>query len=137
MEPEPSLTALLEAVTALTATVGSLQAQIQSQGQQLIELKAICKETANLLGDKDQGGSQVQTQPGPLTGPVTPPHTQGEKRTLQERLGLDSRPLSAHQEEQASTQKKRMNPGGPPRGSLATRLSGASAPLPHLTQGLA
>ncbi|KAF8759034.1 hypothetical protein RHS01_02293 [Rhizoctonia solani] len=77
MEPEPSLTALLKAVTALTATVGSLQAQIQSQGQQLIELKAICKETANLLGDKDQGGPQVQAQPGPSIGPVTPPHTQG------------------------------------------------------------
>ncbi|KAF8753636.1 hypothetical protein RHS01_06830 [Rhizoctonia solani] len=91
MEPEPSLTALLEAVTALTATVGSLQAQIQSQGQQLIELKAICKETADLLGDKDQGGPQAQ--PGPSTGPVTPPTHTGEKRTLQERLGLDSRPF--------------------------------------------
>ncbi|KAF8761060.1 hypothetical protein RHS01_00628 [Rhizoctonia solani] len=52
MEPEPSTTALLKAITALTATVGSLQAQITSQGQQLIELKAICKETANLLGIK-------------------------------------------------------------------------------------
>ncbi|QRW20746.1 hypothetical protein RhiXN_05735 [Rhizoctonia solani] len=73
MEPELSIAALLEAVTALTATVGSLQDQIKSQGQQLIELKAICKETANLLGNKDQGG---QAQPGPLTGPVTPPtHT--------------------------------------------------------------
>ncbi|QRW17263.1 Retrotransposable element Tf2 protein [Rhizoctonia solani] len=82
MEPEPSLTALLKAVTALTATVRSLQDQIQSQGQQLVELKAICKETADLLGDKDQGGPQVQAQPGPLTGPVTPPtHTGGEAHT--------------------------------------------------------
>ncbi|KAF8712379.1 hypothetical protein RHS03_01296, partial [Rhizoctonia solani] len=79
MEPEPSLAALLEAVTALTATVGSLQDQIKSQGQQLIELKAICKETADLLGNKDQGS---QTQPGPLAGPVTPPtHTRGEAHT--------------------------------------------------------
>ncbi|QRW25847.1 Retrotransposon-derived protein PEG10 [Rhizoctonia solani] len=79
MEPEPSLAALLEAITALTATVGSLQDQIKSQGQQLNELKAICKETADLLGDKDQG---TQAQPGPLAGPVTPPtHTGGEAHT--------------------------------------------------------
>ncbi|KAF8761547.1 hypothetical protein RHS01_01322 [Rhizoctonia solani] len=135
MEPEPSLTALLKAVTALTATVRSLQDQIQSQGQQLIELKAICKETADLLGNKDQGGPQVQAQPGPSTGPVTPPtHTGGEAHTPGTvRPGLKA--LSAHQEERALTQKKRKNPGGPPRESLATRLSRASAPLPHLTQG--
>ncbi|KAF8755280.1 Retrotransposon gag protein [Rhizoctonia solani] len=82
MEPEPTTAALLEAITALTATVGSLQAQITSQGQQLIELKAICKETANLLGDKDQGAPQAQ--PGPLIGPVTPPTHLEEKPTLQE-----------------------------------------------------
>ncbi|KAF8756185.1 hypothetical protein RHS01_04905 [Rhizoctonia solani] len=93
MEPEPSLAALLEAITALTATVGSLQDQIQSQGQQLIELKAICKETANLLGNKDQGGPQVQAQPGPSTGPVTPPTHTGGKRTLQERLGWTQGPF--------------------------------------------
>ncbi|QRW26334.1 Retrotransposon gag protein [Rhizoctonia solani] len=83
MEPEPSIAALLKAVTALTATVGSLQDQIRSQGQQLTELKAICKETADLLGDKDQGGTtQAQTQPGPLTGPITPPsHTGGQTNT--------------------------------------------------------
>ncbi|GAB1520576.1 hypothetical protein RhiTH_003655 [Rhizoctonia solani] len=66
MEPELSITALLKAITALTATVRSLQDQIRLQGQQLIELKAICKETADLLGDKDQG---TQAQPGPSTGP--------------------------------------------------------------------
>ncbi|KAF8731625.1 hypothetical protein RHS02_07560, partial [Rhizoctonia solani] len=83
MEPEPTIGALLKAVTALTATIGSLQDQICSQGQQLTELKAICKETADLLGDKDQGGStQVQAQPGPLTGPITPPsHTGGQANT--------------------------------------------------------
>ncbi|GAB1528446.1 hypothetical protein RhiTH_011640 [Rhizoctonia solani] len=82
MEPEPTISALLEAVTALTATVGSLQDQIRNQGQQLIELKAICKETADLLGNKDQGGPQVQAKPGPSTGPVTPPtHTGGETHT--------------------------------------------------------
>ncbi|QRW21235.1 Retrotransposon-derived protein PEG10 [Rhizoctonia solani] len=80
MEPELSLSALLEAVTALTATVGSLQDQIRNQGQQLAELKAICKETANLVGNKDQGGAQAK--PGPLTGPVTPPtHLGGEAHT--------------------------------------------------------
>ncbi|KAF8756856.1 hypothetical protein RHS01_03816 [Rhizoctonia solani] len=78
MEPEPSLAALLKAITALTATVGSLQDQIKSQGQQLNELKAICKETADLLGNKDQG---TQAQPGPSAGPVTPPTHTGEKRS--------------------------------------------------------
>ncbi|QRW26194.1 hypothetical protein RhiXN_11855 [Rhizoctonia solani] len=87
MEPEPSLAALLKAITALTATVGSLQdqiksqgKQIKSQGKQITQLTAICKETNNLVGDKDQGGAQ--TKPGPLTGPVTPPtHSGGEAHT--------------------------------------------------------
>ncbi|GAB1526742.1 hypothetical protein RhiTH_009914 [Rhizoctonia solani] len=82
MEPEPTLANLLAVITALSSTVGTLQAQIQSQGQQLLELKAICKETADLLGDKDQGGAQPQTQPGPLTGPITPPtHTGRQANT--------------------------------------------------------
>ncbi|GAB1521165.1 hypothetical protein RhiTH_004256 [Rhizoctonia solani] len=80
MEPELSPAALLKAITDLTATVGSLQDQIRTQSQQITELRAICKETANLLGNKDQGGTQAQ--PGPLTGPVTPPtHTGGETHT--------------------------------------------------------
>ncbi|GAB1527156.1 hypothetical protein RhiTH_010331 [Rhizoctonia solani] len=80
MEPELSVAALLKAVTALTATVGSLQDQIRSQGQQLMELKAICKETNDLVGNKDQGGAQ--TKPGPSTGPITPPtHSGGEAHT--------------------------------------------------------
>ncbi|KAF8750008.1 Retrotransposon gag protein [Rhizoctonia solani] len=80
MEPEPTLASLLEAINTLTSQVGSLQAQIHSQGQQLSELKAICKETNDLVGDKDQGGTQAK--PGPSTGPVTPPtHSGGEAHT--------------------------------------------------------
>ncbi|KAF8691955.1 Retrotransposon-derived protein PEG10, partial [Rhizoctonia solani] len=80
MELEPSLSTLLKAITALTATVGSLQDQIRAQGQQLNELKTICKETADLIGDKDQGAPQAK--PGPSTRPVTPPtHTGGEAHT--------------------------------------------------------
>ncbi|KAF8749016.1 Retrotransposon gag protein [Rhizoctonia solani] len=80
MEPEPTLASLLEAINTLTSQVGSLQAQIHSQGQQLSELKAICKETNDLVGDKDQGGAQAK--PGPSTGPVTPPtHSGGETHT--------------------------------------------------------
>ncbi|KAF8748197.1 hypothetical protein RHS01_10968 [Rhizoctonia solani] len=80
MEPEPSLATLLEAITALTATVGSLQDQIKSQSKQITQLAAICKETNDLVGDKDQGGAQ--TKPGPSTGPTTPPtHTGGEAHT--------------------------------------------------------
>ncbi|GAB1528403.1 hypothetical protein RhiTH_011597 [Rhizoctonia solani] len=80
MEPEPTLSTLLKAITALTTQVGSLQDQVKSQGKQITQLIAICKETNNLVGDKDQGGAQ--TKPGPLTGPVTPPtHSGGETLT--------------------------------------------------------
>ncbi|KAF8687901.1 hypothetical protein RHS03_09900, partial [Rhizoctonia solani] len=80
MEPELFLTTLLKAITALTATIGSLQDHIGLQGQQLIELKAICKETTDLVGNKDQGPPQAK--PGPLTGPITPPtHLGGEAHT--------------------------------------------------------
>ncbi|QRW18196.1 Retrotransposable element Tf2 protein [Rhizoctonia solani] len=96
MEPEPSLAALLKAITALTATVGSLQDQIKSQGKQITQLTAICKETNNLVGDKDQG--RAQTKPGPLT--------QEGKPTLQAWLGLGSRLPSALQEEQGSSVKR-------------------------------
>ncbi|KAF8760951.1 hypothetical protein RHS01_00085 [Rhizoctonia solani] len=93
MEPEPTLSALLEAITALTSQVGSLQDQVKSQGKQITQLIAICKETNNLVGDKDQG--RAQTKPGPSTGPVTPLPTQEGKPTLQARLGLDSSPVPA------------------------------------------
>ncbi|QRW23550.1 Retrotransposon-derived protein PEG10 [Rhizoctonia solani] len=80
MELEPTLSALLEAIAALTSQVGSLQDQVKSQGKQITQLVAICKETNNLVGDKDQGGAHAK--PGPLTGPVTPPtHTGGETHT--------------------------------------------------------
>ncbi|QRW25577.1 Retrotransposable element Tf2 protein [Rhizoctonia solani] len=143
MEPEPSLTALLEAVTALTATVGSLQAQIQSQGQQLIELKAICKETADLLGDKDQGGPQVQAQPGPSTGPVTPPtHTGGEAHTpgtVRPGLKAPFRPsrgtgFDSEEEEEPRRAPKR-EPGDTPKRSLSSLTpfdSGSSVKRPKM-----
>ncbi|QRW20574.1 Retrotransposon-derived protein PEG10 [Rhizoctonia solani] len=143
MEPEPSLTALLEAVTALTATVGSLQAQIQSQGQQLIELKAICKETADLLGNKDQGGPQVQAQPGPLTGPVTPPtHTGGEAHTpgtVRPGLKAPFRPsrgtgFDSEEEEEPRRAPKR-EPGNTPKRSLSSLTpfdSGSSVKRPKM-----
>ncbi|KAF8756705.1 hypothetical protein RHS01_04258 [Rhizoctonia solani] len=81
MEPEPSIVSLLKAIQALTTQVGSLQDQVKSQGKQIIQLVALCRETNNLVGDKDQGGFQAKT--GPATGPTTPLPTQGEKPTLQ------------------------------------------------------
>ncbi|KAF8754194.1 hypothetical protein RHS01_06388 [Rhizoctonia solani] len=116
MELEPTLASLLEAIQTLTNQVGSLQAQVHTQGQQLSELKAICKETNNLVGDKDQGGAQAK--PGPSTGPITPPTHTGEKLTLQERLGLDSRPPSALQEAQALTPRKKRSQEESPKRSL-------------------
>ncbi|KAF8761548.1 hypothetical protein RHS01_01323 [Rhizoctonia solani] len=80
MEPEPPIGTLLEAIQALSTQVGSLQDQVKSQGKQIIQLIAICRETNNLVGDKDQG--RAQTKPGPLTGPITPPtHLGGEIHT--------------------------------------------------------
>ncbi|KAF8756668.1 hypothetical protein RHS01_04212 [Rhizoctonia solani] len=131
MEPEPSLAALLKAITALTATVGSLQDQIKSQGKQITQLTAICKETNNLVGDKDQGGAH--TKPVPLIGPVTPPtHSGGETHTPGTvRPGLKA--PSAPQEEQGLTPRKKKSQGDPKK-SLRERLGGHSAPLPPLTQ---
>ncbi|GAB1521090.1 hypothetical protein RhiTH_004181 [Rhizoctonia solani] len=138
MEPEPSIAALLEAVTALTSTVGSLQDQIQNQGQQLTELKAICKETANLLGNKDQG----QAQPGPLTGPTTPPtHTGGEANTLgMVRSGLKapfrpSRGTGFDSEEEEEPQRiPKKEPCNTPRSlsSLTPFDSGSSVKRPKM-----
>ncbi|KAF8761556.1 hypothetical protein RHS01_00202 [Rhizoctonia solani] len=93
MEPEPSIGALLEAIQALTTQVGSLQDQVKSQGKQIIQLVAICKETNNLVGDKDQGEPKPSLAHQLGLSPLLP--TQEGKPTLQARLGLDSRPLSA------------------------------------------
>ncbi|KAF8758445.1 hypothetical protein RHS01_02266 [Rhizoctonia solani] len=127
MEPELSLAALLKAITALTATVGSLQDQIKSQGKQITQLTAICKETNNLVGDKDQG--RAQTKPGPSTGPVTPPtHSGGETHTPGT-VRPGSRLPSTLQEEQGLTPRRKKSQGNPKK-SLRERLGGHSAPSP-------
>ncbi|KAF8736259.1 hypothetical protein RHS02_06344, partial [Rhizoctonia solani] len=140
MEPEPTLASLLKAIHTLTNQVGSLQAQIQSQGQQLSELKAICKETANLVGDKDQGGPQAQ--PGPSTGPITPPtHLGGEAHTpgtVRPGLKAPFRPtrgtgFDSKEEEEPRCPKK--EPQGMPRrhlGSLTPFDSGSSVKRPKM-----
>ncbi|QRW23270.1 Retrotransposable element Tf2 protein [Rhizoctonia solani] len=140
MEPEPSPTALLEAITALTATVGSLQDQICAQSQQITELRAICKETADLLGDKDQGAPQ--TKPGPLTGPVTPPtHTGGEAHTPGTvRPGLKapfrpSRGTGFNSKEDEEPRRPKKEPQGTPRrhlGSLTPFDAGSSVKRPKM-----
>ncbi|KAF8670166.1 hypothetical protein RHS04_08658 [Rhizoctonia solani] len=79
MELEPTLGTLLKAIQALSTQVGSLQDQVKSQGKQIVQLLAICKETNNLARDKDQGTSQAK--PGPSTRPVTPPTHLGEANT--------------------------------------------------------
>ncbi|QRW23206.1 Retrotransposon-derived protein PEG10 [Rhizoctonia solani] len=140
MEPEPSPTALLEAITALTATVGSLQDQIRAQSQQITELRAICKETADLLGDKDQG--VPQTKPGPSAGPVTPPtHTGGEAHTPGTvRPGLKapfrpSRGTEFDSEEDKEPRHPKKEPQGTPRrhlGSLTPFNAGSSVKRPKM-----
>ncbi|KAF8757963.1 hypothetical protein RHS01_03561 [Rhizoctonia solani] len=132
MEPEPTLSALLEAITALTATVGSLQAKSHPKANSSLSSKPYAGNRRPLLGIKTKEPKLSLAHGWACHSPT---YRHKEKRTLQERLGLDSRPLSAHQEERALTQRKRKNPGEPPKGSLATRLNGASAPSPHLTQG--
>ncbi|GAB1525970.1 hypothetical protein RhiTH_009136 [Rhizoctonia solani] len=71
LKPEPSLSTLLKAIHTLTTQVGSLQDQVKVQGKQITQLAALCKETNNLVGDKDQG------KPSTPAGPSTPPNQQG------------------------------------------------------------
>ncbi|QRW20371.1 Retrotransposon-derived protein PEG10 [Rhizoctonia solani] len=127
MEPEPSITTLLEAINALANQVGSLQAQIKSQDEQITQLVAICKETNDLVGDKDQG--RAQTKPGPSTGPVTPPTHSGGKPTLQVRgTGFDS-------EEDEEPRAPKKEPQGTPRrhlGSLTPFDAGSSVKRPKM-----
>ncbi|QRW23694.1 Retrotransposable element Tf2 protein [Rhizoctonia solani] len=140
MEPEPSPSALLKAITALTATVGSLQDQIRAQSQQIVELRAICKETADLLGDKDQGAAQAK--PGPSTGPVTPPtHSGGEAHTPGTvRPGLKapfrpSRGTGFDSEEEEEPRRPKKEPQGTPRrhlGSLTPFDAGSSVKRPKM-----
>ncbi|GAB1525969.1 hypothetical protein RhiTH_009135 [Rhizoctonia solani] len=143
MELEPTISALLKAVTALTTTVGSLQDQIRAQSQQLIELRAICKETADLLGDKDQGGTQAQAQPGPLTGPITPPtQTGGETHspgTVRPGLKAPFHPSRGtgfdSEEEEEPRQALKKEPCNMPKRSLSSLTpfdSGSSVKQPKM-----
>ncbi|QRW24395.1 Retrotransposon-derived protein PEG10 [Rhizoctonia solani] len=139
MEPEPTLASLLKAINTLTSQVGSLQAQIHSQGQQLSELKALCKETNNLVGNKDQGGTQAK--PSPLTGPVTPPtHTGGETHTPGTvRPGLKapfrpSRGMGFDSEEEEEPKRPKKEPCSTPRSlsSLTPFDTGSSLKRPKM-----
>ncbi|KAF8748713.1 hypothetical protein RHS01_10621 [Rhizoctonia solani] len=121
MEPEPTIAALLRL----------------SQPSQ--PLSAICKETADLLGNKDQGG---QTQPGPLTGPITPPtHTGGEAHTPgMVRPGLKAlfrptRGTGFDSKEEEEPRRPKKEPQGMPRrhlGSLTPFDAGSSVKRPKM-----
>ncbi|GAB1516986.1 hypothetical protein RhiTH_000029 [Rhizoctonia solani] len=139
MEPEPSTTALLEAISALANQVGSLQAQIKSQGKQISQLTALCKETNNLVGNKDQG--RAQTKPGPSTGPVTPPtHSGGEAHTpgmVRPGLKAPFRPSrgTGFDSEDKEPRLPKKEPQGTPRrhlGSLTPFDSGSSVKRPKM-----
>ncbi|KAF8750560.1 hypothetical protein RHS01_09324 [Rhizoctonia solani] len=134
MEPEPSLGALLEAIQALSTQVGSLQDQIKSQGEQITQLAALCKETNNIVGDLAQGGTQAK--PGPATGPTTPPtHSGGEANTPGTvRPGLKapfrpSRGTGFDLEEEEEPRRPKKEPQGTPARHLGS--------LTLSTQGLA
>ncbi|QRW26416.1 Retrotransposon-derived protein PEG10 [Rhizoctonia solani] len=140
MEPEPTLSALLEAIAALTTQVGSLQDQVKSQGKQIIQLTAICKETNNLVGDKDQGGAQ--TKPGPLTGPVTPPthsggetHTPGTVRPGLKALFRPSQGMGFDSKDKEEPRHPKKEPQGTPKwhlGSLTPFDAGSSVKQPKM-----
>ncbi|KAF8755473.1 hypothetical protein RHS01_05346 [Rhizoctonia solani] len=130
MEPEPSLGALLKAITALTATVRSLQDQIRAQGQQLNKLKAICKETADIIGDKDQGAPKPSlahqlglSLPNPHWGEA---HTPGTVRPGLKAPFRPSRGMGYNSEEEEPRRAPKREPQGTPR-SLSS--------LTPLTQG--
>ncbi|KAF8737167.1 hypothetical protein RHS02_06181, partial [Rhizoctonia solani] len=140
MEPEPSIGALLKAIQALSTQVGSLQDQVKSQGEQITQLTALCKETNDLVGDKDQGGAQ--TKPGPATGPTTPPtHTGGETftpTTIRPGLKAPFRPSRGtgfdSEEEEEPRQPKKEPVGTPKRhlGSLTPFDAGSSVKRPKM-----
>ncbi|QRW23268.1 Retrotransposon-derived protein PEG10 [Rhizoctonia solani] len=140
MEPEPTLSALLEAISALSNQVGSLQDQVKSQGKQITQLVALCRETNNLVGNKDQG--RAQTQPGPLTGPVTPPtQTGGEAHSpATVRPGLKapfcpSRGTGFGSEDKEEPRLPKKEPTGTPRrhlGSLTPFDAGSSVKRPKM-----
>ncbi|KAF8760956.1 Retrotransposon gag protein [Rhizoctonia solani] len=140
MEPEPTIGTLLEAIQALSTQVGSLQDQVKSQGEQITQLTALCKETNNLVGDKDQGGAQ--TKPGPSTGPITPPtHTGGEAHTPATiRPGLKapfrpSRGTGFDSEDKEEPRHPKREPQGTPKrhlGSLTPFDAGSSVKRPKM-----
>ncbi|KAF8686912.1 hypothetical protein RHS03_10039, partial [Rhizoctonia solani] len=140
MEPEPSISALLKAIQALTTQVGSLQDQIKSQGKQITQLVAICKETNNLVGNKDQGGAQAK--PGPLTGPITPPthkggeaHTPGTVRPGLKAPFCPSRGTGFDSEDKEEPRHPKKEPSGMPRrhlGSLTPFDAGSSVKQPKM-----
>ncbi|KAF8760776.1 hypothetical protein RHS01_01315 [Rhizoctonia solani] len=140
MEPELSIAALLKAIQALTSQVGSLQDQIKSQGKQITQLAAICRETNNLVGNKDQG--RAQTKPGPLTGPVTPPtHLGGETHTpgtVRPGLKAPFRPTRGtgfDSEDKEEPRHPKKEPTGTPKrhlGSLTPFDSGSSVKRPKM-----
>ncbi|QRW24981.1 Retrotransposon-derived protein PEG10 [Rhizoctonia solani] len=140
MEPEPSIGTLLEAIQALSTQVGSLQDQVKSQGEQITQLTALCKETNDLVGDKDQGGAQ--TKPGPSTGPTTPPtHTGGEAHTPATiRPGLKapfrpSRGTGFDSEDKEEPRHPKKEPQGTPKrhlGSLTPFDAGSSVKRPKM-----
>ncbi|KAF8737273.1 Retrotransposon gag protein, partial [Rhizoctonia solani] len=140
MEPELSIGALLEAIQALTSQVGSLQDQIEAQGKQITQLAAICRETNDLIGNKDQG--RAQTKPGPLTGPVTPPthlgeetHTPGMVRPGLKAPFRPSRGTGFDSEDKEEPRRPKKEPTGTPRrhlGSLTPFDAGSSVKRPKM-----
>ncbi|QRW20517.1 Retrotransposon-derived protein PEG10 [Rhizoctonia solani] len=126
MEPEPSITALLKAITALTATVGSLQDQIRLQSQQLIKLKAICKERPPTY-------LVTRTKEPKPAWPIdwachSPTHTGGEAHTPGTvRPGLKapfhpSRGTSFDSEEEEPRREPKKEPQGTPRRHLSSLI---------------
>ncbi|KAF8755460.1 hypothetical protein RHS01_05178 [Rhizoctonia solani] len=77
MEPEPSLTALLEAVTALTATVGSLQAKSNLKASSSLSLKPYARRPPTYLATRIKENPKSKPSLRPSAGPVTPLHIQG------------------------------------------------------------
>ncbi|KAF8681231.1 hypothetical protein RHS04_03687 [Rhizoctonia solani] len=140
MEPEPTTGALLEAITALANQVRSLQDQVTSQNEQIIQLVAICRETNDLVGNKDQGGAQ--TKPGPLAGPSTPPtQTGGEAHspaTVRPGLKAPFRPSrgtrfgSEDKEEPRLPKKEPTGTPGRHLGSLTPFDAGSSVKRPKM-----
>ncbi|KAF8750825.1 hypothetical protein RHS01_09156 [Rhizoctonia solani] len=139
MEPEPSPTALLEAITALTTTVGSLQDQIRARASKSLSLGPYAKKPQTSLGQRPRS---TQSPAWPINWACHSSHTLGGEThtpgTVRPGLKDPFRPSRGtgfdSEEEEEPRQAPKKEPCGTPRSlsSLTPFDAGSSAKQPKM-----